>query len=320
VSDTVSLQAGYLLHYTQYGDANFIVDFFSLDHGRIALMAKGARSSKPRTRALYQPFRPLLISWWGNQELRTLTGIEESGASLNLQGSALPCGYYLNEIILRLLQKDQPHPTLFAHYALALSQLSDSPDALELTLRGFELQLLEALGLLPDIADCGSDGEPLSDDENYLFYPGSNQCVLVPCDDTPHIAIPKQKPPQAVYHADGETLDVGVPVSGRTLNRLAAFDIDDKDVLSEIKPLMRRMLRMHLGEKPLNSRELFTSLTPPPPPPISPPQSQQSGASQKSAASLENATSPKRTPEPAEKAYSADSSTEAGQSDATDKQ
>jgi len=147
---------------------------------------------------------------------------------------------------------------------------------------------LEALGLLPDIADCGSDGEPLSDDENYLFYPGSNQCVLVPCDDTPHIAIPKQKPPQAVYHADGETLDVGVPVSGRTLNRLAAFDIDDKDVLSEIKPLMRRMLRMHLGEKPLNSRELFSSLTPPPPPQ----QTRQSEASKEGATMLENAKSP----------------------------
>ncbi|MCL4165380.1 UNVERIFIED_CONTAM: hypothetical protein GTU68_009611, partial [Idotea baltica] len=119
----VSLQAGYLLHYTQYGDANFIVDFFSLDHGRVPLMAKGARSAKPRTRALYQPFRPLLISWWGDHELRTLTGIEESGASLNLEGAALPCGYYINEIIIRLLAKDQPQPTLFAHYSLALAQL-----------------------------------------------------------------------------------------------------------------------------------------------------------------------------------------------------
>jgi len=228
-------------------------------------MAKGARSSKPRTRALYQPFRPLLISWWGNQ-VRTLTGIEESGASLNLEGSALPCGYYLNEIILRLVQKDQPHQTLFAHYALALAQLSENPDDLEVTLRSFEMQMLEALGLLPDIANCRSDGEPISDDEQFLFYPGSNQCVLVPGDEVQHIAIPKQKKPKAVYHSDGVTLDVGVPVSGRTLNRLAAFDIDDKSVLSEIKPLMRRLLQVHLGDKPLNSRELFASLKPPPPP------------------------------------------------------
>jgi len=267
VSETVSLQAGYLLHYTQYGDVNFIVDFFSLDHGRVTLMAKGARSSKPRTRALYQPFRPLLISWWGNQELRTLTGIEESGPSLDLQGTALPCGYYMNEIILRLVQKDQPHPTLFAHYSLALSQLSENPDAPESVLRSFELQLLEHLGLLPDFSSCRSDGESIEDEEQFLFYPGSNQAVLVPPDDNQYIAIPKHKTPPAVYHADGETLDVGVPVSGRTLNRLAAFDIDDQRVLKEIKPLMRRLLRVHLGDKPLNSRELFVSLTPPPPPP-----------------------------------------------------
>lgn len=266
MSDTVSLQAGYLLHYTQYGDASFIVDFFSLNYGRIPLVAKGARSSKPRTRALYQPFQPLLVSWWGNQELRTLTGIEESGETLNLDGSALPCGYYLNELIIRLLPKDQPHPSLFAHYSLALSQLSEHPDVLEPVLRSFELQLLDALGLLPDIARCRNDGEIIADNEQFIFYPGSNQAVLVSNNDMQHIGIPKKHTPEAVYHSDGETIDVGVPVSGRTLNRMAAFEIDDKQVLSEIKPLMRRMLQMHLGDKPLHSRELFKSLTPPPPP------------------------------------------------------
>lgn len=314
MSDSVSLQAGYLLHYTQYGDANFIVDFFSLDHGRVSLLAKGARSSKPRTRALYQPFRPLLISWWGNQELRTLTGIEESGASLNLEGTALPCGYYLNEIILRLVQKDQPHQTLFAHYALALAQLSEKPDELEVTLRSFEMQLLEALGLLPDIANCRSDGELISDEEQFLYYPGSNQCVLVPGDDVKHIAIPKQKTPEAVYHADGVTLDVGVPVSGRTLNRLAAFDIDDRAVLSEIKPLMRRLLQMHLGDKPLNSRELFVSLTPPPPP-----KNKQTNAEPDITASRANAVSPAEGGTHTVEDSSTRTSTKAAQPDHADK-
>lgn len=266
MTDAVSLQAGYLLHYRQYGDTNFIVDFFSFNHGRVSLIAKGARSSKPRTRALYQPFRPLLLSWWGDHELRTLTGIEESGQAHRLEGSALPCGYYVNEIILRLLAKDQPQPTLFAHYGMTLAELAESPDNPQPILRRFELQLLEALGLLPNFAHCRNDGEALVADESYLFYPGSNQAVLVP-NDIQHIAIPKKKIPQAVYHSDGETLDVGVPVSGKTLIGLAEFDIDDKQVLKEIKPLMRRLLHMHLGDKPLNSRELFSSLTPPPPPP-----------------------------------------------------
>jgi len=266
VSNAVSLQAGYLLHYKQYGDTNFIIDFFSLDYGRMSLLAKGARSAKPRTRALYQPFQPLLVSWVGEHELRTQTGIEESGPAVRLDGAALPCGYYLNEIILRLLAKDQPYRELFAHYALALAMLSDPSQKPEPVLRQFELQLLEALGLLPDFAHCRNDGEAIDDGEQFLFYTGSNQAVLIPEVDQ-HMAIPKKQTPDAVYHADGETLDVGIPLSGESLNRLAAFDIDHKDTLAEIKPLMRRILRTYLGDKPLNSRELFSSLTPPPPPP-----------------------------------------------------
>ena len=263
MSGAASLQAGYLLHYRQYGDTNFIVDFFSFDYGLISMMAKGARSAKPRTRALYQPFQPLLVSWFGERELRTLTGIEDSGPAIVLDGSALPCGYYLNELILRLLAKDQPYQELFAHYSLALAQLAEPTQAPEPVLRQFELQLLTALGLLPEFEHCRNDGEAISNEEHYLFYTGSNQAVLVPEVDQ-HTAIPKKITPEAVYHSDGETLDVGVPVSGETLNRLAAFDIDDKATLKEIKPLMRRLLQVHLGDKPLNSRELFSSLTPPP--------------------------------------------------------
>jgi len=265
VTETSDHQAGYLLHYTQYGDANFIVDFFSLNLGRISMIAKGARSSQPRTRALYQPFRPLLVSWWGDQNLRTLTGIEESGPSLPLDGKALPCGYYLNEILLRLLPKEQPMPTLFAHYALALSELVAAPNKPEPILRQFELQLLDNLGLLPDFSQCEYEGNEIVAEASYDFYLSSLKAIIRPEDSL--IAIPKKPPPRIVYHDDGETIDPGIRISGRALIALAEFDIDHDDVLADIKPLMRSLLRVHLGEKPLNSRELFSSLTPPPPPP-----------------------------------------------------
>jgi len=265
VSNAVSLQAAYLLHYKQYGDANFIVDLFTLDYGRISLMAKGARGSKPKTRALYQPFRPVLVSWWGDSELRTLTGIEESGAALELAGSALPCGYYLNEILLRLLVKDQTQQALFAHYSMAIAQLADSNNNLEAILREFEMQLLDSLGLLPDFAHCINDGDAIQAEKHYWFYPGSSQAVL-DRDASEHLAIPKKKQPDAVLHADGVTVEEGVRVSGHTLQALADFDINQPTVLEEIKPLMRRVLRQHLGDRPLNSRSLFASLTPPPPP------------------------------------------------------
>lgn len=266
MTNSVSQQGGYLLHYTQYGDANFIVDFFSLGHGRVSMLAKGARSSKPVTRALYQPFRPLLVSWWGEHELRTLTGIEESGDALVLTGMALPCGYYLNELLLRLLPKEQVQTTLFAHYALALAELAETPDKPEPILRGFEMQLLEALGLLPDFLACESEGNDIDVTAHYQFYPTLNRAVLMP-DDLSAMAIPKIKPTEPVYHDDGETIAHGIKVSGKALMALANFNLSEPSVLAEIKPLMRQLLRMHLGDKPLNSRELFASLTPPPPPP-----------------------------------------------------
>jgi len=267
VTASVSQQAGYLLHYTQYGDASFIVDFFSMEHGRISLMAKSARSSKPVTRALYQPFRPLLVSWWGENELRTLTGIEDSGNALVLAGTALPCGYYLNEILLRLLPKDQTQKNVFAHYALALAELAASPDRPEPVLRQFELQLLEGLGLLPDFVGGESQGDAIDEDAHYLFYPALNRAVLQP-DDLSAMAIPKIKPTEPVFHDDGETVAQGTRISGKALMALANFDIDHKDILAEIKPVMRQTLQLYLGSKPLNSRELFSSLTPPPPPPM----------------------------------------------------
>ena len=177
-----ALQAGYLLHYTPWRDTSFIVDLFTLEHGRLGLVARGARSAKPATRALYQPFRPLLVSWTGEGELRTLTGIEDSGAPLALGGAALASAYYLNELVLRLLGKEQPQPALFAHYALAIASLETdgaSAAALETILRTFELQLLETTGLLPDLARCAPGGAPVDAARRYRFDPATATAVPI---------------------------------------------------------------------------------------------------------------------------------------------
>ncbi len=276
MSSSVSVQAAYVLHYTLYGDNHFIVDAFTLEHGRIPLMAKGARASKDKTRALYQPFRPILLSWAGERELRTLTGIEESGPACALEGQSLACAYYLNELLLRLLGKDQPQPMLFAHYAMALALLTEQPDQLELALRQFELQLLEAIGLLPDFANSDVHGQPINPDALYLYYPANARSVLQAEDPDLYIAIPKsKKPAEAVLHSDGLTQDHAVKVSGSTLIGLAEFDLTKAQTLQEIKPLMRRILRLHLGDKPLQSHSMFKAFTPPPPPatpPATPPE------------------------------------------------
>lgn len=268
-SVSTSVQAAYILHYTQWQETSFIVEAFTLAHGRIALMAKSARASKPRTRALYQPFRPLLLSWVGTGDLRTLTGIEESGPALDMANTQLACAYYINELVLRLLGKDQPQPLVFAHYSLALSELTSAELPVEVVLRTFELQLLDAMGVLPNLARCTPDSSVVSPELEYRFHPAN--AVAVPMnaslESASSLGIQKEKTRMGEgdtrdvsVHADGMTADTGIPVSGRTLLAMADLDINDATVLEETRVLMRQLLRVHLGDKPLKSRELFQSL------------------------------------------------------------
>lgn len=282
-----ALQASYLLHYTPWRDTSFIVDLFTLEHGRIGLMARGARGAKPRTRALYQPFRPLLVSWTGEGELHTLTGIEESGPAVPLEGAALGSGYYLNELVLRLLGKEQPQPELFAHYALALATLAHvavatgPAAAIETTLRTFELQLLETIGVLPDLARCAPGGAAIEPDRRYRFHPTGALAVPLTVGgggdasggaDDEALGIPKRSAAgtraDAVaehgLHPDGVTHDDGVEVTGRTLLDMAALDFASARTREQAKTLMRRLVAGQLDGRPLRSRSMFEALVPPP--------------------------------------------------------
>ena len=279
--DTV-LQAAYVLHYTPFRDTSFIVDFFTLEQGRIGLVARGARSAKSRTRALYQPFRPVLVTWIaGKGDLHTLTGIEESGPALDMGNSALACGYYLNELVLRLVGKSQAMPELFAHYALALANLSavsggvagsgvsgsgvsgsGVSEDIEVILRSFELQLLSALGLLPDFTRL-ADGCKVDRDQSYRYFPENALTILDVSGQTDQKSIMKSGMTTPDTHPDGVTPDKGIKVSGATLHALALLDFSDSTTLAEAKPLMRHVLRTHLGDRPLRSREMFDSLVRP---------------------------------------------------------
>lgn len=249
-----SLQPAYILHYRQFQETSFIVDAFTLAHGRIALIAKSARSSRPAVRALYQPFRPLLLSWVGAGELRTLTGIEESGQGLKFHDVRLACGYYINELILRLLGKDQPQSQVFACYAMALSELEQPAIAYEAVLRTFELQLLDALGVLPNLLQCTPTGEAIVPDREYHYHPANALAVAV------EEGFAKPTGSSASVHPDGITLDEGVKVHGKTLIAMHHLDFSHEDVLLECRTLMRQILRVQLGDRPLKSRDLFLTL------------------------------------------------------------
>lgn len=272
-SVSTSLQPAYILHYTEWQESSYIVDAFTLTHGRISMMAKSARASRPRTRALYQPFRPLLLSWVGHSDMRTLTGIEEAGAGVQLADVALACGYYVNELLLRLVGKDQPQTEVFAHYAMALNDLAaigqPGQPSMQAVLRMFELQLLDALAVLPDMARCTPDGSLIEADRDYRYHPANAIAIAQnrPLSADTSLGIQKEKTRMGEgdsrdpsVHADGMTLDEGIRVSGRTMLALASLELDEPEILQEAKTLMRQILRVHLGDRPLKSRELFESL------------------------------------------------------------
>lgn len=230
----VTLQPAYLLHHRVFRDTSLIVDLITPEHGRISAVARGARSAKSRRRVLLQPFRPLLASWTGRSELRTLTTVEESGLPKPLEGRRLACAYYATELALRLVPTGQPNDAAFAFYVQVL-ELLVTADTLESTLRNYELDLLDALGLLPDLSRCDVAGDAVSSDVDYQF------------DAVAGVAT----------RSDGSAVPT-IGVAGKTLLAMHDRTLVDPDILKQAKRLMRAIIAVHLGGKPLQSRALFT--------------------------------------------------------------
>lgn len=154
-SRRVELQPAYLLHTRSYGDTSLLIEAFTPEHGRVGLIAKGARGPRSKTRAHLQTLRPLLLSWSARGELGTVTGIEAQGQPAALSGEPLFCAWYANELLMRLSARDDPHPILFAAYVGLLARLAEDTEP---ALRAFECRLLEELGYglrLPDDLDPG---------------------------------------------------------------------------------------------------------------------------------------------------------------------
>ncbi len=232
MSTSIQLQPGYILHQRAYRDTSLLLEVFTQEHGRFGLVARGARAPKSRNRGLLQLFQPLLLSWTGRAELGTLTGVEANGAAPRLKGTTLYSGFYLNELMMRLLQRLDPHPELFMAYAEALYGLQD---ATERPLRLFEKRLLETLGyglLLDHEADSGV---PVIAEADYVYALESG-------------------PLRCMDQNDG-----GLKLSGRSLHSLAAEELSDSQSLAEGKRLMRAALGLYLGDRGLKTREIFAA-------------------------------------------------------------
>ena len=231
----VSLQAAYVLHQRDFKNTSRIIDIYSADYGRIGLVAKGVRSSKKGVQYLLQPFRPLLISWVGRGELLTLTHVEPTTEPDNsLTGKALICGYYLNELNLRLTPQGDSNPSLFQHYHSSLLALAQKTDYTTL-LRTFEIELLNLLGYGLQL-EVDSEGNPINVAQQY-YYGVEQGALLVPPLGTQVI-----------------------PISGQSLLALASGEALSDTGQREAKKLMRSILQYYLGNKRLKSREVFRQL------------------------------------------------------------
>ena len=226
-------QPAFVLHAYPYSETSLIVDIFSRDHGRVALLARGARRPRSLLRGLLLAFQPLEIGWAGRGEVQTLIKAEWQGGQPLLTGKALFCGYYLNELLMHLLPREDAHGRLFAVYAETLRRFAGG--AQESDLRRFERTLLRELGY----------GLTLETDAAGL-----------PVDVDGHYAYEIERGPVRLSGPGSSAL----AVSGKALLDLAREDFSDPRSLVEAKQLMRALIGHYTAGKSLASRRIFREL------------------------------------------------------------
>lgn len=229
---TAELQPAYILHTRPYRDTSMLVDFFTPEFGRMTAVARGVRSRKTPKRNLLNPFTRLLISFQGKTDLKLLTHFEAEGAHFSLAAKHLFSGFYLNELLVRLLPELDSHPDIYALYEQSLQALNAQQD-LEPILRHFEFQLLNELGYGIHFEADANTGAELSALNNY-------------CLDSA----------LGFYQAEGD-VPINFQFSGQHLLAIAARDFSQHDVKQTAKRISRILLKPLLGNKPLMSRELF---------------------------------------------------------------
>jgi DNA repair protein RecO (recombination protein O) len=230
----VEQQPAFVLHTYPWRETSLIAEVLARDHGRMALVARGAKRRTSQLRGLLSPFSALSLSWSGRGEVRTLVRAEWTGGLVPLRGDALLAGFYLNELVVRLLARGDAHPGLFGAYVRALQGLAGDGPRLEVTLRAFEVKLLRETGHLPALDVC-ADGAAVVAEARYRVEP---QRGLVRVE------------------REGEALCI----DGATALAMAAGDFAAPTVAGEARAMLRSIIRYHLEGRPLNTRRILQDL------------------------------------------------------------
>jgi DNA repair protein RecO (recombination protein O) len=238
-------EPAFVLHSYPFRETSLILETFTRNCGRVALVARGARRPRSALRGVLLAFQPLLLSWGGKAELRTLHKAEWQGGLPQLQGRGLLCGFYLNELVLKLLARDDAHEALFETYHATLSALSNGGDH-AVTLRGFEQRLLQEAGYALTLDRDALSGEAIRADGVYQYLiergPARIMRVADPAGD------------------GGGDDEKRLELAGQTLLDMARGDYSSAVTLQQSKALMRMLINHCLGNQTLNTRQILKDM------------------------------------------------------------
>jgi DNA repair protein RecO (recombination protein O) len=231
----VDLQPAFVLHSRAYRETSELLEVFTANYGRVGLVARGARRPKSPLRGGLNPFQPLRVSWSGRGELQTLRAVEATDTARELTSDRIMAGFYVNELLMKLLHRHDAHPELFMHYGSVIAQLGIG-EGVEALLRSFELELLREIGYALNLERDSISNEPLREAQQYEFRVEQGAVIA----DHPH--------EDTFCFSGGELLAIG------------RREFDDPVVLKRAKYLLRAALNYHLGERGLESRRVAAAM------------------------------------------------------------
>lgn len=241
----ISEEPAYVLHRYDWSESSLILEVFTRHHGRVALVAKGAKRPASNFRPILLPLQPLQVSFGGDAEIRSLKAAEWMGGHVMPSGDALLSGYYLNELVMRLLARDDPHESLFDAYAASVQVLAGgSSEALQLALRSFELLLLRDIGLLPSLDTQTGTRGGLGPDTRYVLVPEGG---LREAHEDDRVSLSGRQ-----WELLQQAMDAATPFAA-TLRASVAC-------LPELKLQLRTLLHYHCGVNVLRTRQMMMDL------------------------------------------------------------
>ncbi len=233
--ESVQLEDAFLLHQRAYRNTSQIIECLTRDHGLVALVAQGSRRPKGGQRAILQPFLPLRISWIRRGELGRMIQVEPRAPAAELDGRTLLAGFYLNELVIRLLARGDANAAAYSCYSRALVEL-EAGISTAASVRLFEYRFLEALGYGLNLNDEVETDEPIRADARYRF-----------------------EPEVGARYVEGDTSE-GDVFWGRELISLRDEDLGDEASLRAARRLLARALQPYLGDRPLRTRAVLKDL------------------------------------------------------------